>query len=113
MKTINLSDFPEMKGFTVLKSIEEFSNFLENPPEKFFSERDNDQKRKNSLLEELDYWLKLSNENLTTFFAIYDEENDITVNDGFGSYHIFKCVLLTEINGKVNLFKNLICEITH
>ncbi len=110
MPKINLLTLPELKGMLIITSQEELKSFLEKLRQDSYSSA---KIKKLKLAQELTSWLESRKSNSVTLFAVYNEEDNFVMNDNWGHYKLFRCVVIRTAEGKVHLFKNLIEKFMH
>lgn len=110
MAKIDLSTIPELKGLPIITDQEGLDAFLRNLRQDYYSPA---KLAEFNLSQELDSWLKSRKPNAMTFFAVYNEKNDLAKNDGWGHYELFRCVAIRTDDGKIHFLKTLIKEFHH
>jgi len=104
MRKIALHRLPRLKGLTIITCRKKLEDFLKK------AHREHGRP---ILALELEDWVASSTETHVTFFAFYNEEDDLEVNDGWGHYELYKCIAVRTPKGKIFLFKTMIERFMH
>jgi hypothetical protein len=110
MPKIDLATLPEFQGLTIVVTEQELKEFLAKLRQDYYSPA---KLKKLHLSHQLNNWLKSSKPNSVTFFAIYDEPDDLAKNDNWGHYGLLKCIAVRSPDNKVHVFKTLIEKFVH
>lgn len=97
---------PELANLKIIETPTEFHLFLEETKVK--------DPKKSLLMKEFRKWRRNQSvlSPVVKFFVIFDEEDNHPKNDGWGSWHVYKCVAIPQ-GKEFEIFKKEIANIAH
>lgn len=106
----DISTIKEFEGMSVIDNVDDLKGFLGKLRQDWYSPTDLEEL---NLESELENWLKLSSPDRPTFFAVEDEKDDLMKNDNWGSYRLFRAIVVKTQDGKTHSFKSLVKQFSH